>query len=92
MNADTLYQEIGLLTPEMILAGGAMALLMVGVFFTSDRASKLVYLASIALLVVAGFASLFWTGEGGTAFSGAFIFDDLSLVTFAGLLDCRSGS
>lgn len=78
MNADTLYQEIGLLTPEMILAGGAMALLMVGVFFTSDRASKLVYLASIALLVVAGFASLFWTGEGGTAFSGAFIFDDLA--------------
>ena len=78
MNADTLYQEIGLLTPEMILAGGAMALLMVGVFFTSDRANKLVYLASIALLVVAGFASLFWTGEGGTAFSGAFIFDDLA--------------
>jgi NADH-quinone oxidoreductase subunit N len=78
MNADTLYQEIGLLTPEMILAGGAMALLMIGVFFTSDRANKLVYLASIALLVVAGFASLFWTGEGGTAFSGAFIFDDLA--------------
>lgn len=78
MNADTLYQEIGLLTPEMILAGGAMALLMLGVFFTSDRANKLVYLASIALLVVAGFASLFWTGEGGTAFSGAFIFDDLA--------------
>ncbi|WP_300557168.1 NADH-quinone oxidoreductase subunit NuoN [Maricaulis sp.] len=78
MNADTLYQEIGLLTPEIILAGGAMALLMIGVFFTSDRASKLVYLASIALLVVAGFASLFWTGEGGTAFSGAFIFDDLA--------------
>jgi NADH-quinone oxidoreductase subunit N len=78
MNADTLYQEIGLLTPEMILAGGAMALLMVGVFFTSDRANKLVYLASISLLVVAGFASLFWTGEGGTAFSGAFIFDDLA--------------
>lgn len=78
MNADTLYQEIGLLTPEIILAGGAMALLMIGVFFTSDRASKLVYLASIALLVVAGFASLFWTGESGTAFSGAFIFDDLA--------------
>ena len=27
---------------------------------------------------MAGFASLFWTGEGGTAFSGAFIFDDLA--------------
>ncbi|WP_300530336.1 NADH-quinone oxidoreductase subunit NuoN [Maricaulis sp.] len=90
MNADTLYQEIGLLTPEIILAGGAMALLMFGVFFTSDRASKLVYIASVLLLVVAGFASLFWTGEGGTAFSGAFIFDDLA--KFAKIAVCLTAA
>lgn len=78
MNADTLSRNLGLLTPEIILAGGAMALLMLGVFMKEERAGRLVYFLTIALLVVSAVAALFWTAGEGQAFNGAFILDSLS--------------
>ena len=78
MNADELSRNLGLLTPEIILAGGAMALLMLGVFMKEERAGKLVYLLSILLLLVTAVAALLWTGPEGYAFNGAFVFDSLA--------------
>ena len=59
--------------PELILAIGAMALLMFGVFRpeTQDEASRIMWLA-VAVLLAAGFAVL--QGEGTVRlFDGAFI-------------------
>lgn len=47
MTADMLSQEISLLLPEILLAGGAMVLLMLGVFMEGERATRLVYTLSI---------------------------------------------
>ncbi|SDB12728.1 NADH dehydrogenase subunit N [Bauldia litoralis] len=59
--------------PEIILAVGALALLMIGVF-VGERSTPLINGLSIALLVVAGIALVASPSEGVT-FSGAFILD-----------------
>ena len=78
MTAEILSHDLSLLTPELMLAGGAMALLMLGVFLKGEGTPRLVHLLTIALLVAAGFASLFLTGDDGQAFGGAFILDPLA--------------
>ena len=78
MTADMLSHDLSLLTPELMLAGGAMALLMLGVFLKGAGTPRLVHLLTIALLVGAGFAALFLTGDDGQAFSGAFVLDPLA--------------
>ncbi len=78
MTADMLSHDLSLLTPELMLAGGAMALLMLGVFLKGAGTPRLVHLLTIALLVAAGFAALFLTGDDGQAFSGAFVLDPLA--------------
>ncbi|WP_417489091.1 NADH-quinone oxidoreductase subunit NuoN [Maricaulis sp.] len=78
MTADMLSHDLSLLTPELMLAGGAMALLMLGVFLKGTGTPRLVHLLTIGLLVAAGFAALFLTGDDGQAFGGAFVLDSLA--------------
>jgi len=72
--------------PELVLAVGAMALLMLGVFTRAERGELILWLA-VALLVVSG--AFVASGEGTEIlFSGSFIVDSyarmLKLLTLAG--------
>lgn len=78
MTADMLSQDLTLLIPEILLACGAMALLMLGVFLKGEGANRLVQWLTVGLLAVAGLAALFAVTGEGTAFSGGFIFDSLA--------------
>ncbi|WP_339747048.1 NADH-quinone oxidoreductase subunit NuoN [uncultured Maricaulis sp.] len=78
MTADMLPHDLSLLTPELMLAGGAMALLMLGIFLKGPGTARLVHLLTIALLLGAGFAALFLTGDNGQAFNGVFVLDPLA--------------
>lgn len=81
MNLSTLTAEYMLFVPELVLAIGAMALLMLGVFVRDhDKAAGFVAPLTAGLLVVAALVAAFMVpGEGGQAFSGAFVFDPLAL-------------
>ena len=72
--------------PELILACGAMALLMLGVFTRKSRGELVLWLA-VLLLVIAGFFVLGGSGTA-TAFGGSFIVDPfarfLKLLTLIG--------
>ncbi len=68
--------NLALAAPEIWLALGAMALLMVGVF-SGRNAATLVTGLSVALLVIAAI-SVLRISENGTALHGAFIFDDFA--------------
>ncbi|MEP1441492.1 MAG: NADH-quinone oxidoreductase subunit NuoN [Hyphomicrobiales bacterium] len=63
--------------PEVVMAVGAMALLMVGVF-TSGKSTNTVTGLSIALLVVAGILVVNGGGETIEIFDGAFVVDPFS--------------
>ncbi|MDF1767274.1 NADH-quinone oxidoreductase subunit NuoN [Maricaulis sp.] len=78
MTADMLSQDLSLLIPELVLAGGALALLMLGVFLREDKASGLIQWLTIGLLVAAGLAALFLVSGEGTAFNDSFVFDSLA--------------
>ncbi|MHA6288680.1 NADH-quinone oxidoreductase subunit NuoN [Maricaulis sp. CAU 1757] len=80
MTADMLSRDLSLLLPELILAGGAMALLMLGVFLKrdGDTVERLVQWLTIGLLVVAGLVALLGVEGEGTAFDGGFVFDGLA--------------
>jgi NADH-quinone oxidoreductase subunit N len=62
-----------LLLPEFIVAFGALALMMIGVFM-GDRAQKLLSYLAILLFVVAGAAMFMQTGRD-AAFNGGFVAD-----------------
>ncbi|MEO3999135.1 NADH-quinone oxidoreductase subunit NuoN [Mesorhizobium sp. CAU 1732] len=85
MAAD-LSTSLILATPELILAVGAMALLMIGVF-SGERANTTVTGLAIALLIGAGGWMLMFVGEG-EAFGGAFVSDPfakfMKVLTLAG--------
>jgi len=72
--------------PEVILAVGALALLMIGVF-GGDRATPVVTGLSVALIVIAAVSLILMPSEGET-FNGAFILDDfarlMKVVTLIG--------
>lgn len=68
-----LYSSLSLATPEIILAIGAMALLMVGVF-SGERANTIVNGLAVAILIGAG-AWLIFLGGQGEAFGGVFLND-----------------
>jgi NADH-quinone oxidoreductase subunit N len=68
-----LTASLTLATPELILAVGAMALLMIGVF-SGERANSTVTGLAVAILIGAGGWMLLFTGEG-EAFGGAFVSD-----------------
>ena len=73
MTADTILASLQLSMPELILAVGAMALLMIGVFSGEKSATTVTGLA-VALLIIAGLWLVMVTGEG-EAYGGAFLSD-----------------
>src|SRR5690606_21257314 len=85
MTAD-LSTSLILVAPELILAVGALALLMIGVF-SGERASSTVTGLATALLIAAGAWMLVFVGDG-EAFDGAFVSDPfarlMKLLTLAG--------
>ena len=68
-----LLSSLSLSTPELILAIGALALLMVGAYSRSDNTMTVTALA-VAVLVVAGLWLAFSGGEG-SAYGSAFVQD-----------------
>jgi NADH-quinone oxidoreductase subunit N len=68
-----LTSSLSLLAPELIIAVGAMVLLMIGVY-SSERAYGIVNSLAVILLIAAGGWMLFATGDG-QAFGGAFVLD-----------------
>lgn len=73
MTAETLLASLHLVTPELILAVGALALLMIGVF-SGDKSTPTVTGLAVALLIAAGLWMILIPAEG-EAFGGAFIAD-----------------
>jgi NADH-quinone oxidoreductase subunit N len=73
MTAELLSLSLQLSMPEVILAVGALALLMIGVF-SGDKSAPTVTGLAVALLVVAGLWLIFMPGEG-EAYGGAFLLD-----------------
>ncbi|VVT17179.1 NADH-quinone oxidoreductase subunit NuoN [Rhizobium sp. EC-SD404] len=73
MTAELLLQSIQLSMPEIILAVGAMALLMVGVF-SGERSTSMVTGLAVGVLIIAGLWLLLVTNTG-SAFGGAFLAD-----------------
>ncbi len=65
--------NLGMAIPEMLLAVGAMFLLMLGVFI-GETSTRVVTGLSVALLVLAGLWLYFYPATG-TAFNGAFVMD-----------------
>jgi NADH-quinone oxidoreductase subunit N len=72
MTAD-MITNLTLIAPELILAIGAMALLMIGVY-SGERANTLVTGLAVAILIGAG-AWMLLIGDQGEAFAGAFVVD-----------------
>ncbi len=70
------YQLLPVL-PELVLAGGAMALLMVGAYRKAD-ATKLVTGLAVCLLVLTGVLVLLLPAGKLTTFGGSFIVDDFA--------------
>ncbi|BDA84459.1 NADH-quinone oxidoreductase subunit N [Aureimonas sp. SA4125] len=73
MTPDFLSASLPLVAPEMILAVGSMALLMLGVFI-GDKSSRMIAMLSVVLIVIAGFWLVLATPNG-IAFGGSFISD-----------------
>ena len=65
------------LLPEIVLGFGAMALLMLGVF-RGERSGRIVDVAAIGLLVIAGLILLLLPAGKLTTFGGSFIVDDFA--------------
>ncbi|MBN9071414.1 MAG: NADH-quinone oxidoreductase subunit NuoN [Rhizobiales bacterium] len=81
-----LSSSLSLSVPELILAAGAMVLLMVGAY-SRRNSSALVTGLAVAVIIVAG-AWILFSGRQGSAFGGAFVQDDfalfMKLVTLVG--------
>lgn len=74
MTAQELSQSLSIAMPEVILAIGSMALLMIGVFTAKERSNAIVTGLSVALLLAAlGWMAL--VAPQGLAFDGAFVQD-----------------
>jgi NADH-quinone oxidoreductase subunit N len=65
------------LLPEIVLGFGAMALLMLGVF-RGERSGRIVDVAAIGLLLIAGLILLLLPAGKLTTFGGSFIVDDFA--------------
>lgn len=71
-----LSTSLSLATPELIIAIGAMVLLMVGVYSSERLNTTISVVAAVLLLVTAGWTLLY--PADGTAFGGAFVSDAFS--------------
>ena len=73
MTAETILASLHLSTPELILAVGALVLLMIGVF-SGEKSTGMVTGLAVGVLIVAGTWLVLKTGDG-QAYNGAFISD-----------------
>ncbi|WP_288428129.1 NADH-quinone oxidoreductase subunit NuoN [uncultured Agrobacterium sp.] len=73
MTAEILLASLRIATPELILAVGALALLMIGVF-SGDKSTNTVTGLAVALLVVVGLWIIFAPASG-LAFGGVYVAD-----------------
>ena len=73
MTPELLFASLQLSIPELMLAGGAMVLLMIGVF-AGEQSSNLVNGLAVALLIAAGLVLVLVTGDG-AAYNNAFLSD-----------------
>ncbi|MFZ2099349.1 MAG: NADH-quinone oxidoreductase subunit NuoN [Oricola sp.] len=78
MSAELLSQSLSIALPEVILALGAMALLMIGVFAPASRANATVTGLAVALLIAA-LAWMRFIGGAGEAFNGAYVQDGFAM-------------
>lgn len=76
MTSELILSSLKLIMPELILALGAMVLLMIGAFAGRKSGQTIVGLA--VFLLIAAFGALFWAGDG-TAFGGSLVFNDFTL-------------
>ncbi|MGR6465988.1 NADH-quinone oxidoreductase subunit NuoN [Rhizobium sp. PAMB 3182] len=76
MTAETLIASLQITTPELILAVGALVLLMIGVF-SGERSGPTVTGLAVALLIAAGLWIVLVPADG-QAFGGAYIADPFS--------------
>jgi NADH-quinone oxidoreductase subunit N len=77
----TLSDSLSFAIPELMLAIGAMALLIAGVFL-GDKNARQISIGAIALLIAALVVTLMTpTGEGGAIFAGAFRMDAFAAYT-----------
>ncbi len=77
MNLDVAGYSLLPVLPEMVLAIGAMALLMLGAF-RGQQTTSLVTAVAVVLLVVAGALELWLPAGKLTTFNGSFIVDDFA--------------
>ncbi|TCT35209.1 NADH-quinone oxidoreductase subunit NuoN [Martelella mediterranea] len=70
MTSELLLSSLKLIMPELIIAIGAMVLLMIGAFAGKKSGPTIIGLA-VALLIIAGLV-MFWSGQG-TAFGGSVV-------------------
>jgi NADH-quinone oxidoreductase subunit N len=79
--------NLSLVAPELILGGGALLLLMIGVF-QGDRSLKLITWLSVACYAAAAVSLLGAPGSGGVAFDGLYAADAyatyLKMIVYAG--------
>jgi NADH-quinone oxidoreductase subunit N len=73
MTTELLLESLQLAMPEIILAVGALALLMIGVF-SGERSAPTVTGLAVALIIASGLWLVLVPGEG-DAFGGAFLLD-----------------
>ena len=73
MTAETIIASLQLSLPELVLAVGALVLLMIGVF-SGDKSTGTVTGLSVALLIAVGALVVFKSADG-TAYAGAFLSD-----------------
>src|SRR5829696_7972551 len=77
MNPLDIVPDFGPALPEIILATGALVLVLVGAF-RGERSSGLVNMGALALLVVAFFAVLLLPDDRAITLGGSFIVDDFA--------------
>jgi NADH-quinone oxidoreductase subunit N len=77
MTAETILASLHLSLPELILAGGALLLLMIGVFI-GEKSTSLITLLSVVLLAVVGVVLVTVSGQG-SAYGGAYLADSFAL-------------
>ncbi len=81
MTVSMLLADLRWLIPELVLAIGSMALLLIGVYSKGEAeiARRVMALATLMLLIASGFTLWLAQGSGGTAFHGAFVLDPFAL-------------
>jgi NADH-quinone oxidoreductase subunit N len=73
----SLQTDLLVLLPELILALGAMALLLAGAV-GGERTTPMISWGAIGLLMLSGVAVMLWTPDHATAFHGAFVTDNFA--------------